>query len=126
MYARVIKSNLFVGKADDAVSIWRDKVAPSIKQAKGFKGAYLVGDRGTGKGLTITLWESKGRCRRDERQFVADSRLVRWFVCRAAIPGIVRGPAASIDINERCVFSICPSSFTEEGQIFTFAIRHIS
>ena len=59
MYARVIKSNLVVGKTEDAISIWRDKVAPSIKQAKGFKGAYLVGDRGTGKGLTITLWETK-------------------------------------------------------------------
>ena len=59
MYARVIKSNLVVGKTEAAVSIWRDKVAPNIKQAKGFKGAYLVGGRGTGKGLTITLWETK-------------------------------------------------------------------
>ena len=45
MYARVISSNLVVGKTDDAISVWRDKVAPNIKQAKGFKGAYLVGDR---------------------------------------------------------------------------------
>ena len=59
MYARVINSQLAVGKTEDAVSIWRDKVAPAIKQAKGFKGAYLMGDRGTGKGLTITLWETK-------------------------------------------------------------------
>jgi heme-degrading monooxygenase HmoA len=59
MYARVIDSQLVSGKTEDAVSIWRDKVAETIKQAKGFKGAYLVGDRETGKGLTITLWESK-------------------------------------------------------------------
>jgi heme-degrading monooxygenase HmoA len=59
MYARVINSLLVPAKVEDAVSVWRDKVAPSIKQAKGFKGAYLVGDRGTGKGLTITLWETK-------------------------------------------------------------------
>jgi heme-degrading monooxygenase HmoA len=59
MYARVINSNLVAGKTEDAVSIWRDKVAPALKQAKGFKGAYLVGDRGTGKGLTITLWETQ-------------------------------------------------------------------
>jgi len=59
MYARVISSQLLSGKTDDAVSIWRDKVAAILKQAKGFKGAYLVGDRGTGKGLTITLWETK-------------------------------------------------------------------
>ena len=59
MYARVITSQLVSGKTDDAVSIWRDKVAQTLKQAKGFKGAYLVGDRGTGKGLTITLWETQ-------------------------------------------------------------------
>lgn len=59
MYARVFTSQLVSGKTDDAVSVWRDKVAPTIKQAKGFKGAYLVGDRETGKGLTITLWETK-------------------------------------------------------------------
>lgn len=59
MYARVINSQLVSGKTDDAVSIWRDKVAPALKQAKGFKGAYLIGDRGTGNGLTITLWETE-------------------------------------------------------------------
>jgi heme-degrading monooxygenase HmoA len=59
MYARVINSPLLPDKTDEAVSIWSDKVAPLIKQAKGFKGAYLIGDRGTGKGLTITLWETK-------------------------------------------------------------------
>jgi heme-degrading monooxygenase HmoA len=59
MYARVINSLLKSEKVDDAVSIWRDKVAPGLKQAKGFKGAYLVGDRKTGKGVTITLWETE-------------------------------------------------------------------
>ena len=59
MYARVINSQLVSGKTDDAVSVWGDHVAPTLKQAKGFKGAYLVGDRETGKGLTITLWETK-------------------------------------------------------------------
>ena len=59
MYARVINSQLLPGKVDDSVSIWRDKVAPNIKQAQGFKGAYLFGDRQTGKGVTITLWETE-------------------------------------------------------------------
>jgi heme-degrading monooxygenase HmoA len=59
MYARVFTQRLVAGKADEAVAIWRDKVAPIAKQSKGFKGAYLVGDRATGKGLTITLWESE-------------------------------------------------------------------
>lgn len=59
MYARVINSQAVASRVDEAVSIWRDKVAPNLKQAKGFKGAYLVGDRETGRSLTITLWETK-------------------------------------------------------------------
>ena len=59
MYARVFSSQAVSGKTDDAISVWRDKVAPGAQQVKGFKGAFLMGDRGTGKGLTITLWETK-------------------------------------------------------------------
>lgn len=59
MYARVIHSEVFPGKVDAAVSIWGDKVAPGLKQAKGFKGAYLTGNREINKGVTITLWETK-------------------------------------------------------------------
>lgn len=59
MYARVFGSHLVPGGADKAAAIWRDKVAPIAKQSKGFKGAYLMGDRETGMGLTITLWETK-------------------------------------------------------------------
>jgi heme-degrading monooxygenase HmoA len=59
MYIRVINSQLVAGKTDEAVSIWSDKVAPGLKQAKGFKGAYLVGNRETGKGITLTIWETK-------------------------------------------------------------------
>lgn len=59
MYARVITTQLLPGKVDDAISLWRDNVTPSLKQTKGFRGAYLLGDRATGKGVTITLWESE-------------------------------------------------------------------
>jgi len=59
MYARVFTSYLVAGGADKAVTIWRDKVAPIAKQSKGFQGVYLMGDRETGIGLTITLWENK-------------------------------------------------------------------
>ena len=59
MYARVITSQLQPGKTDDAIKIWREKVSPALKQIKGFKGAYLCGDRNSGKGVTVTLWESE-------------------------------------------------------------------
>ena len=59
MHARVITSQFKPGKTDEAVALWKDSVAPSLKQTKGFKGAYLVGDRKSGKGVAVTLWESE-------------------------------------------------------------------
>ena len=59
MFARVTTTQTAVDKTDQSVEIWRDKVGPVLKQQKGFKGAYLIGDHATGKGLAITLWETK-------------------------------------------------------------------
>jgi len=59
MYVRLTTTQTAVDKTDQAVELWRDKVGPALKQRKGFKGAYLVGDHATGKGLAITLWETQ-------------------------------------------------------------------
>ena len=59
MHARLTYTQLVDGKLDEALSVWRDKVAPALKKEKGFKGAYLLGDRATGKGITVTLWETQ-------------------------------------------------------------------
>jgi hypothetical protein len=45
--------------ADETVALWRGSVAPGRKETKGFKGAYRFGDHSTGKGITITLWETE-------------------------------------------------------------------
>jgi len=59
MYVRVINSQFVLGKQDEGLSIWRDKVAPGLKHTKGFKGAYVGGNTSTGKSVVITLWETE-------------------------------------------------------------------
>jgi heme-degrading monooxygenase HmoA len=59
MYARAITLPLQPGKTDQAIQIFRESIAPMFKQQKGFKDGYLVGDRGTGKAVSITLWETE-------------------------------------------------------------------
>jgi hypothetical protein len=59
MYVRVINSQFVSGKEDEGLSVWRDNVAPGLKHTKGFKGAYVGGDRSTGKSVVITLWETE-------------------------------------------------------------------
>jgi len=55
MYARVITSQLQPGKTDEAVRVWNESTTPLLKKRAGFKGAYVFGDRTTGRGVTITL-----------------------------------------------------------------------
>ena len=59
MYARVSITQGQPGQTDEVIRIYRDSVVPAAKQQKGFKGLYLLGDRKTGKGLTISLWDTE-------------------------------------------------------------------
>jgi len=44
----------------------RETVLPAARQMSGFKGMLMLGDRSTGKGLAITLWESEEALRASE------------------------------------------------------------
>ena len=59
MYARVVTAQFKPGTFDEAVDLFRDSAMPEIKQQQGFKGALLLSDPNTGKGITITLWETE-------------------------------------------------------------------
>jgi heme-degrading monooxygenase HmoA len=59
MYARIITSQLKPGTYDQATAIWRTAIVPNLEHQPGFKGGYMSGDRHTGKGTVITLWETE-------------------------------------------------------------------
>jgi heme-degrading monooxygenase HmoA len=59
MHARVTIAQSKPGKPDEVIRIHRDSVVPACKQQKGFKGLYLLTDRKTGKGITLSLWETE-------------------------------------------------------------------
>ena len=59
LYARVITAQFQPGTFDEAVALFRDTTIPALKQLSGFKGALLLSDSTTHKGMTITLWETE-------------------------------------------------------------------
>jgi len=59
MNARVTIVQVLPGKVDEAVDLYQGSVVPAAKQQKGYKGVYLLTDRNTGKGISITLWETE-------------------------------------------------------------------
>lgn len=59
MYAQVVRVQLQSGKADEAVSIFRESVLPVAQQQQGFRHAYLLIDREADRGMGVSLWETE-------------------------------------------------------------------
>jgi heme-degrading monooxygenase HmoA len=59
MYARVSIGQYQPGKWDEGIQIHRMSINPAAKQQHGFKGVITLLDRTTGKGMTISLWETE-------------------------------------------------------------------
>jgi heme-degrading monooxygenase HmoA len=59
MHARVTIIHVAQEKLAEATGIFKNSVVPAVKAQKGSRGAYLLADPKTGKGLAITLWETE-------------------------------------------------------------------
>lgn len=58
MYARVLTALAKPDQLDEMIRIIGDSTVASVKQELGFKGFLLLRERATGKGISITLWET--------------------------------------------------------------------
>jgi heme-degrading monooxygenase HmoA len=59
MYARIVTVSAKMDKLDELIGVYRDSIVPAAAQQKGFLGARLFVDRATGKGVSVTRWQSK-------------------------------------------------------------------
>ncbi len=59
MHANLVTAQFQPGKIGEAVRIFRDSVVPALKQQPGFKGAFLLTDPNTQKGIASTWWETE-------------------------------------------------------------------
>jgi len=59
MFARLTIVQGKIDKTDETIKLYEESVIPAIKSQKGFRGAYLLTDRKTGKGISIGLWDSE-------------------------------------------------------------------
>jgi heme-degrading monooxygenase HmoA len=59
MHARVTNVSVQPDKVAETTRIYNESILPAIKAASGNRGVYLLIDSTTGKGLSITLWNSE-------------------------------------------------------------------
>lgn len=86
MYARLVTIQIQPGKEDDAVRIYRDSIIPAAKDQKGFKSAMLLSDPGTGKGVSVTLWETEKDLKAGESSGYLQQQLAKFGGVFAAPP----------------------------------------
>ena len=59
MLARVVTIEGRPEKVEDGIRYFREKLIPTAKSSHGFKDAYLMVDRKSGKILSVVTWESE-------------------------------------------------------------------
>src|SRR5437868_10482097 len=79
MYARVTTLQLHPDSADRMVALARDAILPAARQQPGFQGVFVLGERRTGKGYAITLWETEAAVQQSQ-----DSEYLRQTMAQIA------------------------------------------
>jgi len=64
MYARVTVVQGSPDKVEQGIESFNGSVLPTAKGVDGYKAAFMLVDRTSGKGIGITLWESEDARRR--------------------------------------------------------------
>jgi len=67
MFARLVSTQVESNKFDEGKTIWKDKDMPLMDSVKGYRGAYLLTDRKTGKVISLTLWDREEDAIADEQ-----------------------------------------------------------
>jgi hypothetical protein len=68
VYARVVSADLREADVERFVRAVNDQVIPRLRDLQGFKGGYWLVDHETGRGLGVTLFESKAALDATEEQ----------------------------------------------------------
>lgn len=86
MYARVMTVQVQPGKSDEMIGMFRDSVVPAAKQQKGFKSGLLLTDRGTGKAISISLWDTEADMKTSEASGYIQEQPAKFGAILAAPP----------------------------------------
>ncbi|MEE9399488.1 MAG: antibiotic biosynthesis monooxygenase [Dehalococcoidales bacterium] len=86
MFARVTAIQVKTDRVDEAIKIYAEYVTPARKTQKGSRGAYLLTDRKTGKGMAITLWDSEEDAIANEQSGYYQEQLNKFKDVFAAAP----------------------------------------
>lgn len=87
MYARTVTVQIQPNQNEAAVAIFQNSVIPAAREQKGFISLMLLTNPATGKGLSISLWESEADLQASEANSYFQAQLAKFG-------GVFAGPPA--------------------------------
>jgi|WetSurMetagenome_2_1015567.scaffolds.fasta_scaffold1309486_1 heme-degrading monooxygenase HmoA len=90
MFARMTTITIKPGEIDRAIATFRKSVLPAAKTQRGFRGACLMVDRPSGKGIAVTFWPSEKTASVNENNLYYQAQLIK-FLDQFAAPPIRQG-----------------------------------
>ncbi|MFY9615519.1 MAG: hypothetical protein WAT58_08995 [Candidatus Dormiibacterota bacterium] len=67
MYGRSTQFTGDPATIEEGIRIFKEEVIPAVSGQNGFKGAISLSDRSSGKGISITFWETEDDMRGSEQ-----------------------------------------------------------
>lgn len=86
MYARLTFVQLHSDKMQEGIDLYANSVVPAARQQAGSQGAWLLVDRGTGKGVSISLWNTEADMQAGEASGYYQQQLGKFGPLMAAPP----------------------------------------
>jgi heme-degrading monooxygenase HmoA len=79
MYVRVTTMMFRLETYDQGVRIFEESVVPAARAQKGFRSAYLLGDRAQGRAMALTFWENEAAALANEENRYYQEQLVKFL-----------------------------------------------
>ena len=98
MHCRVVTVQVKPDMIQEAIDIYNVSLLPAAKHQKGFQGAYLMTDAATGKGLSITVWETENDMVDGERSGYYREQLAKFGSLFTA-PPVMDHYQLSVEVN---------------------------
>lgn len=97
MFARVTVVQGSPDKVDAGIDSFNTQVLPTAKGVDGYKAAFLLVDRSSGKGIGITLWNTE-EARRQGGEAVAQAREATIQAMGGTVPEVEEYEVVASDL----------------------------
>lgn len=86
MYARQTTMSFRTDMYDEGVRVFTESVVPAAKAQKGFRAAYLLGDKAAGRAVALTFWDDEASALANEENRYYQEQLIKFLPYFTAPP----------------------------------------